>query len=145
MHKKYLIGVLAVFVIIQFIRPTWNNSKNINQNDIMIRYRVSDEIQGILRQSCFDCHSNNTRYPWYAQVQPVGWWLQNYVSDGKRHLNFSEFGSYPEKKAKKKFEEIVDEVGEGEMPLGSYLRLHADAKLTTEQAKALTDWAGALK
>ena len=91
MRTKYLIGVLAVFVIIQFIRPTWNNSKNINQNDIMIRYRVSDEIQGILRQSCFDCHSNNTRYPWYAQVQPVGWWLQNHVSDGKRHLNFSEF------------------------------------------------------
>ena len=145
MRKKYLTGVLAAFVIIQFIRPTWNNSKNINQNDIMIRYRVSDEIQGILRQSCFDCHSNNTRYPWYAQVQPVGWWLQNHVSDGKRHLNFSEFGSYPEKKAKKKFEEIVDEVGEGEMPLGSYLRLHADAKLTTEQAKTLTDWAGALK
>lgn len=84
-------------------------------------------------------------YPWYANIQPVGLWMQSHVNDGKRHLNFSEFGSYPEKKAKHKFEEIEDATSNGWMPLGSYLLIHGDARLSPEQAKAVSEWAGALK
>lgn len=144
--KKILVAIAVLVVVIQFIRPTKNISDLNGPNEIAKHYKVSDSVQAILKQSCYDCHSNNTRYPWYANVQPVGWWIQlSHVNDGKRHLNFSEFGSYPEKKAKHKFEEIADEVREGEMPLGTYTLLHGDAKLSAEQTKTLLDWADALK
>ena len=145
MKRKIILGLLAVVVAIQFIRPTRNSSTGENPNEISKYYEVSADIQIVLKKSCYDCHSNNTVYPWYANIQPVGWWLQNHVNEGKRELNFSEFGSYPEKKAKHKFEEIEEMVNEGEMPLTSYTLIHGDAKLTAEQSSALASWAGALK
>jgi hypothetical protein len=144
--RKILIALLMVFIVIQFIRFTGNNGDADGANSISKKYTVPDQVQSILKQSCYDCHSNNTRYPWYANIQPVGWWIQySHVNDGKRHLNFSEYASYSEKKAKHKFEEIADEVREGGMPLGTYTFLHHDALLSTEQAKMLIDWAEGLK
>jgi hypothetical protein len=145
MTKKILLGLGVVLVIIQFIQPTRNVSTSASANEISLHYAVPPEVQTILKQSCNNCHSNTTEYPWYTNIQPVGWWLQSHVNDGKRHLNFEEFGSYPEKKAKHKFEEIEDAVTEGWMPLKSYLILHADAKLTPDQAKTVAEWAGSLK
>ncbi len=144
--KKILIALLVVLIVIQFIRPTRNISNLDGPNEISKKYTVPTEVQSILKQSCYDCHSNNTNYPWYANVQPVGWWIQyTHINDGKKHLNFSEYASYPEKRAKRKFEEIVDEVKEGGMPLGTYTFMHHEAVLTPEQSKALTDWAESLK
>ncbi|MBS1680929.1 MAG: heme-binding domain-containing protein [Bacteroidetes bacterium] len=144
--KKILLGFLAIIVVIQFIRPQRNEGSLDGPNEIAKKYPVPAEVQTILKQSCYDCHSNNTRYPWYANVQPVGWWIQySHVNDAKRHLNFSEYATYSEKKAKHKFEEIVDEVKEGEMPLGTYTFMHGDAVLSAEQSKTLTDWAASLK
>ena len=91
--------------------------------------------------ACYDCHSNTTRYPWYANIQPVGWWLASHVNDGKQHLNFSEFAAYSPKRAAKKFDQIIDEVTDREMPLASYKLGHPDARLTNAQSKLLTDWA----
>jgi hypothetical protein len=145
MVRKILVGAISVLTIIQFIRPARNESASVSPNDITLAYPVPEQVQTILKTSCYNCHSNNTTYPWYANVQPVGWWMQKHVNDAKKELNFSEFGTYPEKRAKHKFDEMVDEVSEGEMPLKSYLMLHAEAKMTPEQSKALTDWAGALK
>ena len=145
-RKKILVAIAVVLVVIKFIRPAKNISDLNGLNEIGKHYNVPENVQTILKQSCYDCHSNNTRYPWYANIQPVGWWIHySHVNDGKGHLNFSEYGGYTEKKAKHTFEEITDEVREGEMPLGTYTFLHPDAKLSADQTKTLLDWAEALK
>jgi hypothetical protein len=145
MFQKILMGLIPVLIIIQFIRPTRNVSDVASQNAITAKYEVPEDVQNILKTSCNNCHSNNTTYPWYVNIQPLGWWLQNHVNEGKKHLNFDEFSAYPEKRAKRKFGEIEDEVKEGGMPLTSYTLVHAEAKLTPDQSKTLTDWASALK
>jgi hypothetical protein len=144
--RKIFVAVLVLLIVIQFIRPSKNIGDNDGANAISKKYQVPTEVQAILKQSCYDCHSNNTRYPWYSNIQPIGWWIQfSHVNDGKRHLNFSEYASYSDKKAKHKFEEIADEVREGGMPLGTYTFIHHDATLTAEQTKILVDWAESLK
>ncbi|HCW05998.1 MAG TPA: cytochrome C [Cytophagales bacterium] len=144
--RKIFIALLVVIVAIQFIRPSQNKGEAEGENFIAKKYAVPENVQSILKQSCYDCHSNHTDYPWYANVQPVGWWIQfSHVNDGKRHLNFSEFASYPEKRAKKKMEEIAEEVREGEMPMESYTLMHSAAKLSEDQKKILIDWAEGLK
>ena len=145
MKKKVLVGLLIVLVAIQFIRPSRNVSDKATPNEIGLHYPVPQEVKVILEHACYDCHSNNTVYPWYVNVQPAGWWMQWHINDGKRHLNFSEFGTYSEKKAKEKYGDIEDEVFNGEMPLDSYVWLHRDTRLTAEQTKVVVDWAKALK
>ncbi|MDX2047135.1 MAG: heme-binding domain-containing protein [Chitinophagaceae bacterium] len=141
MFKKILIVLLVILVIIQFIRPGRNISAAVSPNDISHKYHVPETVQSILKTSCNDCHSNNTVYPWYANVQPVAWWLQHHVNEGKSELDFSEFLTYSPKKAHHKMEEVIEMVKEGEMPLNSYLWVHKDAKLSADQKKMLTDWA----
>lgn len=88
-------------------------------------------------------HSNSTRYPWYAEVQPVGWWLNNHIEQGKRELNFSEFAGYCLRRQYRKLEDMVDQLNEGEMPLPSYLIIHTDAKLSREQKDGFVAWVNA--
>lgn len=145
MKKKIGLGLLVVLVIIQFVRPTRNISTGESPNEITKFYDVPAEVHAVLKKSCYDCHSNNTEYPWYTNIQPVGLWLQSHVNEGKGELNFSEFGTYEQKKAKHKFEEIEEVVGEGEMPLSSYTLIHRDTKLTPEQSSTIAAWASALK
>lgn len=145
MKKKIGLGLLVVLVIIQFVRPTRNISTGESPNEITKFYAVHAEVHAVLKKSCYDCHSNNTEYPWYTNIQPVGLWLQSHVNEGKGELNFSEFGTYEQKKAKHKFEEIEEVVGEGEMPLSSYTLIHRDTKLTPEQSSTIAAWASALK
>jgi hypothetical protein len=145
MKKKILIGILLVLIVIQFIRPGRNVSAQASPNEIGLHYQVPEQVQAILNHSCYDCHSNNTVYPWYTNIQPAGWLIQHDINDAKHHLNFSEFGSYSEKKAKSKFEDIEDAATNRWMPLGSYVWLHPDTKLTPEQSKVLASWAAGLK
>lgn len=144
MLRKILIGLLVVLVIIQFIRPERNVASAMSANDISTKYTVPDDVNKVLQKACNDCHSNNTVYPWYSNIQPVGWWLQNHVNEGKEELNFSEFASYKNKKAAHKLEEVVELVEEGEMPLESYTIVHKEAKLTNEEKATLVAWAKAL-
>ena len=102
-------------------------------------------MKAILERACYDCHSNHTRYPWYAEIQPLGWWLADHVKEGKAHLNFSTFGTYPAKRQTRKLEELIEEVEGGNMPLGSYKLTHTDARLTPAEIKALTDWAASVR
>ncbi|HNP54283.1 MAG TPA: heme-binding domain-containing protein [Ferruginibacter sp.] len=140
--KKIFLALLILLVLAQFIpRPPKNNNTEINANDITRLMTVPENVQAILKKSCYDCHSNNTHYPWYAKIQPVALFLNNHIEEGKRELNFSEFGSYKAKRQHRKLEEIIDQVKEGEMPLSSYTLIHGDAKLSTEQRQLLTDWA----
>ncbi len=142
MLKKILIGLLLVLVVIQFFRPEKNDS-NDETYAITTKYDVPKEVDDILRVSCNDCHSNNTVYPWYANVQPVAWWLNDHVVDGKRHLNFSEFTNRPIAIQNHKWEETIEMVEEKEMPLKdyTYLGLHSEANLSDEQREVLISWA----
>jgi hypothetical protein len=144
MLRRILLGLLAIFILMQFFRP----QKNIHpgpQPASIARYGVPAPVQSILEKACNDCHSNNTKYPWYNNIQPAAWFLNQHVKDGKRHLNFDEFANYPLKKQQKKLDETEELVREDHMPLSSYLWIHKEAKLTPEEKKALTDWALSLK
>jgi len=114
-------------------------------NDITKHFTVPDDVNQILKKACNDCHSNNTIYPWYMNIQPVGWWMADHVKDGKKELNFSEFGSYTPKRQHHKLEEVVDQVKEGEMPLDSYTWMHKEAVLTTQEKTLLVNWAEILR
>jgi hypothetical protein len=98
-------------------------------------------VKTILNKACMDCHSNNTRYPWYNNIQPVAFWLANHVDEGKEELNFSEFKTYKLKRQDHKLEEVVEMIQEGEMPLSSYTITHGDAKLTESEKQLLINWA----
>lgn len=139
--KKIIIGLGIFLVLIQFYRPEPNNGSVLGDNDITHTVPVQDEVMQILKTSCFDCHSNHTDYPWYNNIQPVGIWLANHVNEGKRELNFSEFNKYKAKRKRHKLEEMVKEIKEHEMPLGSYTIIHKNAVLSNEQAQLLINWA----
>lgn len=143
--KKFLVFLVAVFIAIQFFRPRPNISSQTSPKDIIKLSNASPEVSSILHKACYDCHSNNTRYPWYSKIQPVAWWLNNHIQEGKRHLNYSEFGSFPLRRQYKKLEETAEMVDEGDMPLSSYTLIHTDAKLTNTEKQTLINWANAIR
>jgi len=145
MKKRVVLIIVILLVVIQFIRPSRNLSSAQSANDISRHYTVPDSVAGILDRACNDCHSNNTRYPWYTNIQPVGWWMQHHVNEGKEELNFAEFGSYAAKRQYHKLEEVVKQVKDDEMPLNSYLWIHTDAKLTDADKQTLINWANRLR
>ena len=137
-----IIGILLIvlFIIIQFFRVSSNASPVVIANNITSKYFVPDEVQEILKISCNDCHSNTTVYPWYSKVQPLAWYLDKHIVDGKKHLNFDEFVTYPLHRQYKKFKEIKQMVHDGEMPLYSYTLLHWKAALDTGARKIIENW-----
>jgi hypothetical protein len=142
MKRKIVIALVVILVIIQFFRPEKNVSGE-NQNDVATRYAMSDSVKTILAFACNDCHSNRTEYPWYSNIQPVAWWLNNHINHGKGHLNFSDFTTSPIARQNHKFEEVIEVLEESEMPLASYtwFGLHPQANLTNEQKSTLMHWA----
>jgi hypothetical protein len=139
--KKILLVLLIVFFAIQFIQPARNKSVQVLPTDISRTIPVPENVKMILQTSCYDCHSNNTNYPWYNYVQPVAWILANHIKHGKRDLNLSEFGSYPVRKQQSKLKAIADQIKDGEMPLYSYTMIHNNARLSKEQKAIIIDWA----
>ncbi|HSV11173.1 MAG TPA: heme-binding domain-containing protein [Hanamia sp.] len=139
--KVVLIILIIVFIIIQFIRPAKNSSEEIATNEIAAKFDVPENVRQILNVSCYDCHSNTTKYPWYWHVQPGAWILSNHFNDGKKEVNFSIFSTYPAAKQYRKFKEIGEQVQKGEMPLSSYTFIHRDAVLNAQQKQLLEDWA----
>ncbi len=139
LFKKIMLALLVIFLVMQAFRPTKNLSAN-TENDISVSYAVPTEVKTILAKACNDCHSNKTEYPWYANIQPVAFWLNDHVVDGKRHMNFNEFNKYRIAKQYKKLEECIDEVKDGEMPLESYTMIHKNAILTEAEKTTLTNW-----
>jgi hypothetical protein len=137
--KKVLLGILVVFILIQMIRPTKNDSRN-DINHISTVIAVPNEVQEIFKTSCNDCHSNNTVYPWYSEVAPVSWYLAQHINEGKEHMNLSEWTVYNKNQQGhilKDFEEVLET---HEMPLKSYLIIHKDAEMTNEQYEVLMNW-----
>ncbi|MFN3996832.1 heme-binding domain-containing protein [Algoriphagus sp.] len=142
MIKKITLGLIALFVLIQFI-PAEKNESNDTEFDITKSYNVPGHVAMILKGACNDCHTNLTRYPWYSNIQPVKYMLADHVNEGKRKLNLSAFTKLPLAVQNHKLEEIIEMVEEKEMPLASYtyLGLHPEAKLSDEERKILVDWA----
>ena len=99
-----------------------------------------EEVMAILRRSCYDCHSNETVWPWYSYVAPMSWLVAKDVREGREELNFSEWSSYNTKQQNHKRKECAEEVKEGEMPLWFYTPLHPEAKLQPPDIELLISW-----
>lgn len=139
--KKIVWALAAVIIIMQFISLDKNRGEPYGSNDYTQVLPVSDEVKQIIETSCLDCHSNNTIYPWYSSLQPLGWWIQHHVNEGKDELNFSEFATYKVKRQLHKLEEVIEMTEKHEMPLPSYTLIHKNAELSAQQQQALVDWA----
>jgi hypothetical protein len=144
MIKKILLFLLAALVVIQFIHPKKNKSEGPQPNYIGNNYHIPEDVKVILAKACNDCHSNNTAYPWYSKLQPVDWWMDKHVRNGKRHVNYDEYINRSLRYQYHKMEETIEMVKDNAMPLDSYTWIHKDAILTDEEKIKLTDWAGSV-
>jgi hypothetical protein len=145
MLKKILLVLLVFLILAQFIQPPKNNGPAATPNDITHVVQVPDTVMSLLKQACYDCHSNNTRYPWYNRITPVNWWLRHHVNEGKRELNFSEFAKGSFRRKIRKLDETAEQVEKHEMPISSYTWIHKDARLNDAERKLLIDWANTAK
>ncbi|MCX6291399.1 MAG: heme-binding domain-containing protein [Bacteroidetes bacterium] len=143
--KKVRWILLAAFIIIQFFHPEKNSSTTPSPNHISKVFPVPDDVQKIFDVSCNDCHSNNSHYPWYFNIQPVAWWMNDHIEEGKGELNFDEYASYRLRRQYHKFEKIAEEVKEDEMPLGSYTLIHRNAILDENQKQVIEHWCEAMR
>ena len=139
--KKILLGLLIVVIAIQFIQPARNKNGQVIATDISKIYSLPQSVQATLKTACYDCHSNNTNYPWYTNIQPVGWMMARHIKEGKEELNFSEFGSYSERRQLSKLRSIENSIKDGSMPISSYTIIHKNARLTKEEKAQIIDWA----
>lgn len=140
MMKKIGLGILIVFIGIQFVSSNRETGEVILGIDFIELTNPPASVVEVLKSSCYDCHSNQTNYPWYSQVAPLSWWIDHHIEEGRDELNFSEWGTYSIKRKTKKLHEIIEEVEENEMPLESYLWIHSESKLSPEQVTELLDW-----
>lgn len=138
--KKVLLGLLVILVIIQFVQPARNKSGQVMPNDISNMVSMPVEVQGVLKKACFDCHSNNTNYPWYANLQPMNWFLNNHIQSGKAELNFNEFASYSPRRQQSKLRAIENSLKDRSMPLSSYMLIHRNAILSEAEKSILMNW-----
>ena len=145
MVKKILkiiaIVLFTAVIVIQFFRIDKVNPPVVRDETIDAAMAVPPDISLIIGRSCNDCHSNQTIYPWYSNLQPMGWFLKNHIDNARKKLNFSVWNTYSPQKRSKKFEEICEQLESREMPLPSYLWIHRDSILSDNDAKALCDWA----
>jgi hypothetical protein len=142
--KKYLrwlgVAVVVLFVALQFVRPDRTNPAADLSMSISMQSGITPPVGTLLKTSCFDCHSNETRWPWYCEIAPVSWLVANDVQEGRKHLNFSEWGKYTKSKRVLKLGQIYEQVSKNEMPISKYLYMHPDAKLTAADRDSITSW-----
>ncbi|MBK8712106.1 MAG: heme-binding domain-containing protein [Niastella sp.] len=138
--KKIVLFIGIVFIAIQFIQPAHNKSGQVLPTDFTKVYVVPSNLQTILQNACYDCHSNNTNYPWYSNIQPMAWMMARHVTNGKEKINFSEFANCSSRKQISKLKEIANQIKDNEMPLSSYKLMHSKATLTKEEKNLLLNW-----
>jgi hypothetical protein len=140
MKKKIAWIALAALVIMQFFQIEKTNPDfDVNQ-DIFAIHKAPFEVTSLFKKACYDCHSYETTYPWYTSIAPVSFWIKGHINGGRKHLNFSEWGMYTEKRQAKKLEESIEYVTEKWMPLTSYTWGHREAKLNDEDRALMTSW-----
>ncbi|WP_312822123.1 heme-binding domain-containing protein [Epilithonimonas sp.] len=138
--KKILIVLIVAFIIIQFFPIDKTNPSTNDGMDFLKIKNTPEPIANLIKNSCYDCHSNETEYPFYSNIQPIAWLLKNHIDEGRKELNFSTFATYEPKRQAHKLEEAAEYVEQKKMPLESYTLGHQDAKLTDEQRKQLADY-----
>lgn len=143
--KIIAIILLMVFVGIQFITVGLNQSNSIPRTDFMLVNDVPNGIKDKLQVSCYDCHSNNTKYPWYNKIQPIAWFLEDHIEEGKAELNFNEWDSLSNRRKVSKLRSIIKQIESGEMPLDSYTLIHKDAKFSEAEKEEIISWITQLK
>lgn len=139
--KKIALALLVILIAMQFYRPEKNLAEGDHLAAFLTETNPPEEVAMILKQSCYDCHSNNTVYPWYNNIAPVSYWLADHVDHGKGHLNFSAWDTYETKKKDHKLEEVIEMTEKKEMPLKEYTWTHEEARLTAEQRAQVIEWA----
>lgn len=139
-RKIIWIAVVAVIIIIQLIPSGRPEVIDKNPNDLIVNNHLPDSISNLLKSACYDCHSNETVYPWYAYVAPVSWLVSRDTRMGREHLNFSEWESYSKMDKAKQLGDIAEEVEDGAMPMPIFILMHPEAKLTLKQRQSIVDW-----
>jgi len=134
MYKRILLAFLILVVIIQLIPVTRTNP------DTTLEVPADETTRVLLKRACYDCHSNETKWPWYSYVAPVSWLVTHDVNHAREHFNFSEWDKYTEKDKAHILEEVIEEVEAGEMPLWFYLPLHSEAKILENDLATLKSW-----
>jgi len=138
--KKIIFWTAVVFVGIQLI-PIDRENKPVDKKDNFVDiYKTPESIKTILKNACYDCHSNETEYPTYSYIAPVSWTIKDHINDGREHLNFSEWGSYNKDLKQRAIEKTISSVRDLQMPLPSYIGYHPKANLTTRDRKALENY-----
>jgi hypothetical protein len=142
--KLIFLVLLAVLLLIQLVRPQKNISLTPAGKTFVDTFQVSEQVNAILAVSCYDCHSNNTNYPWYSEIQPMAWVMDEHIKDGKEKLNFDELPPNGSRKLNSRFTQIVKQVEQDKMPLNSYLWMHGNARLSAEDKQLLVDYFNSL-
>ncbi|TXK77002.1 heme-binding domain-containing protein [Mesonia sp. K4-1] len=136
---------LVALIVIQFFPIILNESDTVPQSDFMVENQVPATIKNRLQISCYDCHSNNTDYPWYSKIQPAAWYLKDHIQEGKDELNFNEWATYSDRRKNSKLRSIISQIEEDKMPLDFYTLIHRDAILSDEDKRMIIDYMIALK
>ena len=139
--KKILVALLIVFIIAQFFGPEKNDGNIASIEPFLEDTNPPEDVKAVLKESCLDCHSDHTRYPWYNNITPVNYWLADHIRHGKGDFNVSKWDDYSVKRKDHKLEELIEEVKEKHMPLPSYTWTHKEANLSPEQIDAMVAWA----
>lgn len=141
MKKKTIFLILLILLIlIQLIRVDQTNPESKNESNYFVVASVPTQVQSIMQESCYDCHSNQTVYPWYSKVAPASWFMNNHIKEARGKINFSEWDKYTAEDQVKILEECIEVIEENEMPLKSYILIHPQAKLSEEEKDALLNW-----
>jgi len=138
--RNILIVLLILFLAFQFIRPARNNGMASSEKDIAHYVRVPDTVMNILKNSCYDCHSNHTNYPWYTNLNPAGLWMRQHIIYGKKAINFSDLSGFTKKKIVHRLGDIDEQIEKKEMPLPSYTFIHRGARLDSGQIRLIKAW-----
>ena len=140
MKKKVGIGLILLFIGIQFIRIDKTSPEFDPTKDLMAIESPPQKVEQLLKEACYDCHSYESKYPWYTNISPVSWWIKRHINLGRKKLNYSVWGTYDAKRKAHKIEESVEYVKEGWMPIGTYKLMHPEGRITDEERTILTNW-----
>ncbi len=138
--KYVLLGIFLIVLLMQVIGIDQTEPRHLAADDILVAEAAPIAVVNIMHSACYDCHSYETKYPWYSSVAPISWWTKNHVNEARENLNFSDWTHFSLKRQHKKLYECIEEVKESEMPLASYTYIHKDAKLTQDQRQILINW-----
>ncbi len=138
--KKTILVLVGLFIAIQFFQIDTTPKKKTTGGDFFSIYSTNDTLKTLIKNACYDCHSYETKYPFYSKIAPLSWFIDDHIVDGRKHLNFSIWNTYSLKRKTKKLEESIEEIEEENMPLNSYLILHSEAKLNEINKEKLIEF-----